>query len=201
MPRRQIVQTSLKRLLCAPDVKACNCSNLPHSLFTTTDTTITRTWPQYLLGELALVLQPSWYASLFAELLDCIANNKSAGSRKHDRMAAISRWRRRFGPGLLQGRIRAAHEQEGGCVDSVPPVSRRRTHSDNHTNGTGASKITTLSTDWNTARDPPPKRRSARPTEHSCYSTTRIEAVARILQQRSTRRKSCWRRHRELGRE
>lgn len=45
------------------------------------------------------------------------------GSRRNDRMAQVSRWRWRNGPGLLQGRLRAAHEQEGSELDSLSEVS------------------------------------------------------------------------------
>lgn len=58
------------------------------------------------------------------------SNPDSTGPRGHDRMAAVARRCRRDGPGFLQGRIRAAHEQEGSVVDSVTKVSLDTIHID-----------------------------------------------------------------------
>lgn len=70
------------------------------------------------------MLQHSWYVLLFLEALYLSADIENPGSRRHDRMAAVSWRRRRDGPGFLQGRFRAAHEQEGGVVNPVPSVSQ-----------------------------------------------------------------------------
>lgn len=68
-------------------------------------------------------------AAFFVRLPPLLASAHSltsglfTGPRSNDRMAQVSRWRRRDGPGLLQGRLRAAHEQERSEPDPLLEVS------------------------------------------------------------------------------